>query len=291
MRATGTFFLLGCRKQLLRAAGRFRWAQSLRFHLSYERRGATPTRGDVQRHVGWLNSCSSWWKNFSVRSWSGLMQARSISGVDGGGMAQRCACGRAGGPLGGRGARRGGRRAALLTRCRARVAALGGFTTRDVVLATRRGSRTQSPQHHSNPPTRYMNRSPQAVSETLPQRHVILLVIGISLAPRKTLICTGGSAAGLWARPTVTIREWLRTVATIPPRCFFFTTLLTSPGGTRPQPSQRLGLYASLGPNAPFFSYFHHQKTKKTRSTLTREITTAPPARLVSRDRVPFSRG
>ena len=191
MRATGTFFLLGCRKQLLRAAGRFRWAQSLRFHLSYERRGATPTRGDVQRHVGWLNSCSSWWKNFSVRSWSGLMQARSISGVDGGGMAQRCACGRAGGPLGGRGARRGGRRAALLTRCRARVAALGGFTTRDVVLATRRGSRTQSPQHHSNPPTRYMNRSPQAVSETLPQRHVILLVIGISLAPRKTLICTG----------------------------------------------------------------------------------------------------
>ena len=105
MRATGTFFLLGCRKQLLRAAGRFRWAQSLRFHLSYERRGATPTRGDVQRHVGWLNSCSSWWKNFSVRSWSGLMQARSISGVDGGGMAQRCACGRAGGPLGGRGVR------------------------------------------------------------------------------------------------------------------------------------------------------------------------------------------
>ena len=133
----------------------------------------------------------------------------------GGGSARR-----AGGPLGGRGARRGGRRAALLTRCRARVAARGGFTTRDVVLATRRGSRTQSPQHHSNPPTRYMNRSPQAVSETLPQRHVILLVIGISLAPRKTLICTGGSAAGLWARPTVTIREWLRTVATIPPRCF-----------------------------------------------------------------------
>ena len=150
-----------------------------------------------------------------------------------------------------------------LTRCRARVAALGGFTTRDVVLATRRGSRTQSPQHHSNPPTRYMNRSPQAVSETLPQRHVILLVIGISLAPRKTLICTGGSAAGLWARPTVTIREWLRTVATIPPRCFFFTTLLTSPGGTRPQPSQRLGLYASLGPNAPFFFVFSSPKNKK----------------------------
>ena len=72
-----------------------------------------------------------------------------------------------------------------------------------------------------------------------------------------------GSAAGLWARPTVTIREWLRTVATIPPRCFFFTSLLTSPGGTRPQPSQRLGLYASLGPNAPFFFVFSSPKNKK----------------------------
>ena len=194
-----------------------------------------------------------------------MMQARWISGGDRGGV-QHCACGRAGGSLGGRGARRGGRRAALLTRCRARVAALGGFTTRDVVLATRRGSRTespQSPQQKSIPATRNMDPPPQAVSETLPQRHVILLVIGISLAPRKTLICTGGSAAGLWARPTVTIREWLRTVATIPPRCFFFTTLLTSPGGTRPQPSQRLGLYASLGPNAPFFFVFSSPKNKK----------------------------
>ena len=52
-------------------------------------------------------------------------------------------------------------------------------------------------------------------------------------------------------------------VATIPPRCFFFTTLLTSPGGTRPQPSQRLGLYASLGPNAPFFFVFSSPKNKK----------------------------
>ena len=70
-------------------------------------------------------------------------------------------------------------------------------------------------------------------------------------------------APGLGARGAVTIREWLRTVATIPPRCFFFTTLLTSPGGTRPQPSQRLGLYASLGPNAPFFFVFSSPKNKK----------------------------